>query len=338
MKFGPVPVAEAAGEILAHSVEIWVDGLPETIRKGHLLTPADVAQLVRDGIAEVTVARLGPDDVHEDEAATRIARALLPDAEGQGLRRSRASTGRVNIHAEAAGVLRIDAGAVHALNRINPMITLATLAPFHRVGGGEMVATVKIISYGVPEADVARGEAAIAGAMSVAAPVYASASMIETMVRRKEPPLKGWNALKGRLQRLGVMLDERVLVPHRADELAEALKAAPGEVLFILTGSATSDPQDVGPEAVRLAGGEVVHVGMPVDPGNLLFLGRLDGKPVIGLPGCARSPALNGADWVLERVICGIPVGPEEIAAMGVGGLLKEIPIRPRPRESDRPV
>jgi molybdenum cofactor cytidylyltransferase len=71
---------------------------------------------------------------------------------------------------------------------------------------------------------------------------------------------------------------------------------------------------------------------MPVDPGNLLFLGDLDGRPVIGLPGCARSPALNGADWVLERIACGLPVSDDDIAAMGVGGLLKETVLRPEPR------
>ena len=90
---------------------------------------------------------------------------------------------------------------------------------------------------------------------------------------------------------------------------------------------------DVAPSAVRLAGGKVTRFGMPVDPGNLLFLGEVGNRPVIGLPGCARSPALNGADWVLERVMCGVPIGDAEISAMGVGGLLKEIPTRPRPRE-----
>jgi molybdenum cofactor cytidylyltransferase len=74
---------------------------------------------------------------------------------------------------------------------------------------------------------------------------------------------------------------------------------------------------------------------MPVDPGNLLFHGALQGRPVIGLPGCARSPALNGADWVLERMACGLALDDDEIAAMGVGGLLKEIPSRPQPRERD---
>ncbi|WP_335339555.1 hypothetical protein [Falsihalocynthiibacter arcticus] len=71
---------------------------------------------------------------------------------------------------------------------------------------------------------------------------------------------------------------------------------------------------------------------MPVDPGNLLFFGSLDGKPVIGLPGCARSPALNGADWVMERLLCGVAVTQQDISHMGVGGLLKEIVTRPHPR------
>jgi len=99
-----------------------------------------------------------------------------------------------------------------------------------------------------------------------------------------------------------------------------------------LTGSATSDHRDVGPAALRTAGGELLRFGMPVDPGNLLFLGERQGRSVIGLPGCARSPRLNGADWVLERLVCGIPVTSEDIAAMGVGGLLKEIAARPEPR------
>ncbi len=104
-------------------------------------------------------------------------------------------------------------------------------------------------------------------------------------------------------------------------------------MLLILTGSATSDLMDDAPEAVRRAGGTVARFGMPVDPGNLLFHGDLAGRPVIGLPGCARSPALNGADWVLERLACGVQITDADMAAMGVGGLLKEIAVRPQPRE-----
>ena len=117
------------------------------------------------------------------------------------------------------------------------------------------------------------------------------------------------------------------------DALAEALTAAKGGIVLVLTGSATSDPEDTAPAALRLAGGRVERFGMPVDPGNLLFLGDLKGKPVIGLPNSARSPVLHGADWVLSRVACGIAVTSADIAAMGVGGLLKEIPTRPQPRQ-----
>jgi molybdenum cofactor cytidylyltransferase len=72
---------------------------------------------------------------------------------------------------------------------------------------------------------------------------------------------------------------------------------------------------------------------MPVDPGNLLVLGEIGGAAVIGLPGCARSPKSNGFDWVLQRLLADLPVGYDEIAAMGVGGLLGEIPSRPQPRD-----
>ena len=86
---------------------------------------------------------------------------------------------------------------------------------------------------------------------------------------------------------------------------------------------------------MRRAGGHVARFGMPVDPGNLLFHGALATRPVIGLPGCARSPSLNGADWVLERYACGLQVTDADIAAMGVGGLLKEIAQRGHPRDQD---
>jgi len=123
-----------------------------------------------------------------------------------------------------------------------------------------------------------------------------------------------------------------VIVQHRVAPLAEAISECNADMILILTGSATSDAMDVAPEALRAAGGEVTRFGMPVDPGNLLFIGRLQGAEVIGLPGCARSMALNGADWVLSRLACGLAVTSADIAGMGVGGLLKEIPSRPMPR------
>jgi len=327
MRFGPVPLGEAEGAILAHSLRLG----GQVLRKGAMIGPAQVAGLRAAGLTEVVVARLDPGDLHEDAAAAAVAAVLLPDPAGQGLRVTPASTGRVNLHATGPGVLRVDAPAIRAFNGVNPMITLACLPPYARLAAGDMVATVKIIAYGVPGADLARACALLGPALARAAPVHATATLIETRLGATPPP-KGRTALAGRLARLGLTLGPRVVVAHERQALAQALRDATGDIVLVLTASATSDPEDVGPAALRAAGGEVVQFGIPVDPGNLLFLGRLGQKPVIGLPGCARSPALNGADFVLERVACGVSVTPGDLAALGVGGLLKEIASRPRPR------
>lgn len=332
MRFGPVPLDQAEGAILAHS--LMVAG--RRMRKGAVLTRADLARIAAEGHAQVVVARLDPSDVPENDAADRLARALVPDPAGQGLTLTAPFTGRVNLNAAWPGIVALDAAAIRALNRIDPTITLATLAPFTRVAAGALVGTVKIIAYAVADPALARAEAAAAAAIRVLPVTRRSAGLLLTEVPGQEARLnaKGRRAVEARLTALGMDLAGVASVPHDCAAMAAALAGLPGEMLLILTGSATSDLHDTGPEALRRAGGHVARFGMPVDPGNLLFHGRLGDRPVIGLPGCARSPALNGADWVLDRYACGLEVTDDDIADMGLGGLLKEIPIRPQPRET----
>ncbi|PCH66891.1 MAG: molybdopterin biosynthesis protein [Rhodobacteraceae bacterium] len=232
----------------------------------------------------------------------------------------------------------LDVAAIERFNRVHPMITIATVPPFQQMAAGGMVATIKIISYAVPGDEVARAVVAAPAALRLAGPVFASAGLVVTEIPGGPSSDKGIRAIAGRVGALGMGLAQTVVVPHDRDALAGALAEVAGDMVLILTGSATSDADDVAPAALRAAGGRVERFGMPVDPGNLLFLGNLGTRPVIGLPGCARSPALNGADWVLSRVACGIAVTGDDIAGMGVGGLLKEIPTRPMPREKNRPV
>lgn len=334
MKFGPVPLAEAEGAILAHSVT-----LPKgRLRKGVTLDRAALDRLQAAGITDVTVARLDPDDVHEDRAAERLAQALVPDPSAAHLRVAPASTGRVNIYATQTGVAAIDAGRINAVNAVHPMVTVATVPQWHRMAARGMVATVKIISYAAPEAavraacDAAGGD----GALSLRPVTRKRALLIQTSVGGKDDGSKGQRAMSARFDRMGVALGPKTVVPHQIAALRDALSGAVADhdLVCVLTGSATSDLFDVAPEAVRAAGGDVVHYGMPVDPGNLLFWGHLGAVPVIGLPGCARSPALNGADWVLERLLCDVQVQPQDIMGLGVGGLLKEPPSRPTPRDT----
>jgi len=331
MEFGPVAVDQAEGAILAHSV--MRNG--HRLRKGLVLGASDIADLRAAGIAQVIAARPGPDDVPEDTAAARLAAALVPDPAAAGLTLTDPFTGRVNLNAVGPGIVLLNTAAVHALNRIDPAITLATLAPFARVSAGTLAGTVKIITYAVPQAALAQAEALARRAIRVQGVVRRSAGLLMTDVPGQEDKLiaKGRRAAEARLRALGMDLAGVVTVPHDTAAMARALAGLPGEMLLILTGSATSDLFDTAPQALRVAGGTVARFGMPVDPGNLLFHGSLGDRPVIGLPGCARSPALNGADWVLERLACGLALTDDDIAAMGVGGLLKEIPIRPQPRE-----
>lgn len=327
MKFGSVPVGDAVGAILAHSIEL--DG--RRLRKGVVLDAAHISQMQAADIGEVIVARLEQGDVPEDAAARALAHALVPDPERAALVLTNAFTGRVNLLAEGPGVAVLDVAALEALNRVHPMITLATVPQHAQMRPRGMVATIKIISYAVPGLALKKACAVAQQSIRLARPVMKTASLIITEIPGGAGE-KGRAAIEARVKALGLEMVEVRVIPHETAALAESIKQIDGDLTLILTGSATSDAHDVGPAALRAAGGQVARFGMPVDPGNLLFLGDITGRPVIGLPGCARAPALNGADWVLSRVVCGVAVSADDIAGMGVGGLLKEIPTRPQPR------
>jgi molybdenum cofactor cytidylyltransferase len=327
VKFGFVPVTESEGAILAHSLR-----LPEgRLRKGLCLKDAHLEKLMRAGYGEVLVARLEPGDTHEDDAAQQIAQTLAQGVDHVHL--SAPFTGRVNLIADRAGVVLLSADRIVEANMVDPMITIATVPENRQIHAGGMIATVKIISYAVPGRAVAQAASCLHGAVRLAVPRYRCASLIVTEVEGG-PGDKGREAIEHRLNGLGMDLAETVICPHEALALARAIACAEGEIVLILTASATSDLRDTAPEALRLAGGEVTRFGIPVDPGNLLFLGAIGAKPVIGLPGSARSSVLHGADWVLARVACGVEITARDFAAMGVGGLLKEIPTRPQPRRA----
>ncbi len=329
MQFGPSPTANAVGAILAHSVR-----LDETrLRKGRVLSADDIAALEAAGITNVTVARLEAGDVPEDEAAATIAKA----GAGHDIRIGAAFTGRANLYAEQPGLALIDTARVHALNAIDESITIATLPPFTRVGPRRMLATVKIIPFAAPRTAVEEARALLAEPIVRIAPFTPHRiALISTSLPDTKPALLDKNraALDARVNALGSSITFERRVAHRADELAEAIKCAKGaDPILIFGASAITDRRDVIPAAIEMAGGRIVHFGMPVDPGNLLLLGTLDGATVIGLPGCARSPKLNGFDFVLWRLMANLPLARDTIAAMGVGGLLGEIATRPQPRD-----
>jgi len=334
MKFGAVPVAEAKGGIVVHAIR--QDGI--VLKKGALIGDAEIDALRAAGVGAITVARIEPGDVPEDIAAAEVAAAAAGDA----VHVDRAFTGRANLFAEAAGVLVVDKAGVDRLNAIDPDITLATLPPFAPVVPGKMIATVKIIPFAVSAASRDRALAAAradAPLVRIAPYRLRKIALISTML----PGLAGKvvdKTLKitaDRLAPAGAAIVFEKRIPHDRDALApvlgEAIRAG-AEMVIVFGASAIADRRDVIPSAIETAGGRIEQFGMPVDPGNLMLVAELGGCAVLGAPGCARSPKENGFDWVLSRLLCGLPITREQIAGMGVGGLLMEIVTRPQPRES----
>jgi molybdenum cofactor cytidylyltransferase len=333
MIFGDTPLSEAEGAILAHSVKLD----PIVFKKGRRLSAADLATLAKAGIETVIAARLEPGDVHEDAAAGQIAAAIL----GPGLSLSAAFTGRANLVVAQRGVLVVDRARLDALNRIDEAVTLATLGPFDLVEPRQLAATVKIIPFAVRGAALARClEAARAGAgplVRVAALRPRPVGLVQTALPgMKESILdKTRRVVDARLAALDGTPADEVRCRHDAAEVAAAIETLRGrgaELVLISGASAIVDRRDVVPAGIERAGGVIDHFGMPVDPGNLLLLGHIEATPVLGLPGCARSPKVNGFDWVLRRLIADLAVDRDAVMAMGAGGLLKEIAARPLPR------
>jgi molybdenum cofactor cytidylyltransferase len=332
MTFGDEAVEDAVGAILAHSIKAGA----RMLKKGRVLTREDVLALASAGVARVTVARLETGDIAEDEAADRLADACL----GPLVARTRAATGRVNLTAEAHGLLLLDRARIGRLNQLDETITLATLPPYSVVQPRDMVATVKIIPFAVDRRIVA---AAVAMArqggplLEVRPFIGRKVGLVLTrLAATKESVLDGTvEATRDRVVGLGGELLPEERCGHDTAEVAAALtrlKDAGARILLIAGASAVVDRRDVCPAAIVRAGGAIRHFGMPVDPGNLLCFGVLDGIPAVVLPGCARSPKLNGVDWVLQRLMADLPVESRDIMEMGVGGLLKEIELRPLPR------
>src|SRR5579871_308756 len=326
MKFGLVEPSDAKGGIVVHSIRKG----RLVLKKGSVVNDADIAALKSAGVAAITIARIEPGDVSEDEAAADLAAAIA----GEGVQVDRAFTGRANLFADTSGVVVVDSAGIDRFNEVDADITLATLAAFTPAVAGKMIATVKIIPFAVSAAarDKALAVARTAAPLVRVAPYTVLPGLTDKVIE------KTLHVTQQRLAPAGAKIVAERRVAHESVALARALSDvldAAAELVIVFGASAIADRRDVIPAAVEAVDGVVEHFGMPVDPGNLLLVASARGRPVLGAPGCARSPRENGFDWVLERLLCGLPVTRRDITAMGVGGLLMEIITRPQPRATE---
>lgn len=337
MRFGRIPLAEAEGGILGHTLRV---ARGQVFKKGRVLDAADIALLRAAGETEVFAALLDPDDVSEDEAARLVGQA----AAGAGVRVAEAFTGRCNLFAVQSGLALVDEARVHALNTVHEAITVATVAPRVALAAGDMIATVKIIPFAAPRAavdaclEIAARPGATRGMVEVAPFARRLAGLVLTRLPGvKESQIDRAAAnLRTRLVGLGSEPVAELRCAHTPAAVAGSVSALIERgctLVLVLGASAIVDRKDVVPVGIEAAGGVVEQFGMPVDPGNLLLLARVGAVPVLGVPGCARSLKPSGFDWVLGRLCADVPVTRADIAAMGVGGLLAELDARPQPRQ-----
>ena len=319
MIFTELPTAECEGALLAHS--LLLSGRRHA--KGEVVTATLLAAALAAGIRHLWVARPAPGDLGEAEAALLLGRALA----GDGVRVADPALGRVHLHAARDGLLSFDPAIVHRLNAATDAVAVATLPPQTPVTAGELVASAKIVPYALTPEEVAALELSRVRGIAVA-PWVVPGQPLLLQTRLAETPdkllRKAVEVTAARLARFGAPMLEGPVLPHAVAPLAAALRQADAPLVLVAGATVTSDRRDVIPAAILAAGGEVVRVGMPVDPGNMLVVGRLSGRLVLGLPGCVRSPKRNGLDLVLEHWASGQEISARSIARMGVGGLLEE--------------
>jgi molybdopterin biosynthesis enzyme len=326
MQLMEVPIAEAVGHVLCHNLAD-AQGR-KAFHKGHSVELDDVARLAALGFTTVRVAVFAADDIHEDLAAMRLAQAIM----GTHLTCQASKGGRVNVRASASGPLRVNIEALRAINEIDGL-TVATLPDQRLVHRDEMVATIKVIPFAVPDTALRRAEH-IGAAHSVlqVSPLQlrrVGVILVSSPAARRRVAAGLYPAIEARVQALHADVFDVLYVNIESEAIAIALRAqqdAQAELIIIAGETSIIDIDDVTPQGIRAAGGRVEHYGAPVEPGNLLLLAYLEHEtralPILGAPGCVRSRDINIVDLLLPRLMAGDMVRRADIVALGHGGLL----------------
>ncbi len=332
MQFGEVPLDEAEGAILAH--KLYDAGGKLIFNKGHWLEAQDLERLRRYGVERVTVTRLSAADLHEDAAAERIGMAVA----GDHVQLRAPGVGRANLTSARRGVLHVDVPSLELVNNIYDGITIASLRSYSLVEARQMLALVKVVPFGVPAARVVDVEriAEAGGPVLKVLPLLAKrvALIVSGTESTRARLLRSFEApVRARIEGWGSQLSPPSFTLHDSASIAAAIAACASADMILVAGiSAIIDREDVVPTALERAGGSITLHGLPVDPGTLLMLGYLGETPVVGAPGCIKSPKTNVIDWILPRLLTGERLTRANLVSMGHGGLLKDIAERPMPR------
>lgn len=322
-----IPVEEAVGMRLAHDITEIIPGGHKgpRFKRGHLIAREDVPRLLDVGKAHIYIMELAPDELHEEDAALRLARA----AAGGGLRLTDPSEGRVNLVAEEDGLLEVDQERLFRFNELGDLI-LATLPSGEFVREGTVVGGTRTIPVVVKEDLAARAEAlckdgpiAWVAAMP-ARKVFLLVTGSEVFTGRIKDGFEP--VVRKKVERMGSTLEPAVLSPDDPDVIAGHIRefAAKGADVILVSGGMSVDPDDLTPEGIRRSGADVVSHGFPVLPGSMFLMSYLGDTPVLGLSGCVLHDPVTVFDFMLPKLLAGARVTRGDILRMGHGGLQKK--------------
>ena len=322
-----IPVEEAIGLRLAHDITEIIPGGHKgpRFKRGHLIAEEDVPRLLDVGKAHIYIMDLGADDLHEEDAAERLARA----AAGGGLSLTDPSEGRVNLVAEHDGMLEVDEELLFRFNELGDLI-LATLPAGEFVRQGTVVGGTRTIPIVVKEELVTRAEALCQGRSMVsvtampAKKVYLLVTGSEVFTGRIKDGFEP--AVREKVEGMGSTLEPATLAPDDPDVIAGHIKdfAGQGAEIILVSGGMSVDPDDLTPEGIRRSGADVISHGFPVLPGSMFLMSYLGEIPVLGLSGCVLHDPVTAFDFMLPKLLAGHRVTREDILRMGHGGLQKK--------------
>ncbi|MGE5301960.1 MAG: molybdopterin-binding protein [Alphaproteobacteria bacterium] len=322
-----IPVEEAVGLPLAHDITEIVPGKHKgpAFHRGHIVTADDIPKLLDIGKRHLYVMELDEDQVHEEDAARRLAKA----AAGAHVLLTDPSEGRVNLVAGISGLLKIDAELLYRFNSLGDLM-LATLPSNRYVRKGEVVAGTRTIPVVVKDALIRQAE--------VLCDAHPIVKILVTPARRVHLIVTGSEVYSGRIQdgfepvvrkklaEMGSELAHKRLATDDPEQISGLIRDArdAGAELILVSGGMSVDPDDKTPEGIRRSGARVECHGFPVLPGSMFLMAYLDKVPILGLSGCVLHDAFSAFDILLPRLLAGETITRAEIVAMGHGGLQKK--------------
>jgi molybdenum cofactor synthesis domain-containing protein len=325
-----IPIQKAVGCVLAHDITRIIPGREKgpAFKKGHIIREEEIPEFLKIGKEHIYALDLEPGMLHENEAAERMSRA----AAGPGIRLTAPSEGRVNLVAEANGLLVVDVDALTRINRIDNIV-FATLHSHQQVYADQPLAGTRVVPLVIGEDPIRRVEQ-ICDASRPVVQVKPFQSYRIGIVTTGNEVYHGrikdafGPVVEEKLKALGSQVMRQILVSDDQEMTISAIRELidEGAEMVMVTGGMSVDPDDQTPASIRAAGGEVITYGAPVFPGAMFMLATIGDVPVVGLPGCVMYYRISIFDLVMPRLLAGEPVTRETIAAMGHGGFCSGCP------------